>query len=354
MVTALIALATGATGCADARADSKPAALPLVAVRVVPVERVALERPLRATGRLGQKHSLSLSFKNGGTLRALLVQEGAMVKKGERLAIVDPTEIAAQVAQARASVEKADRDQARIDRLHATAVVAQSDTDNAHTASDIAHATLAAALYNQAASVLVAPEDGRIDKRLVEVGEQVGPGSPIYAMSGSAAGLVARVGVVDRDLIGLSLGDPAHVELDALPGRVFPASVSEIARVPSLTSGTYEVELRVSAADAPLVAGMTTKVEIVRKVGPALPVVPLASLIDADGSHATLYALAPTTGGLTVQKVPIEIAYFAGDRVAVQSGLSGSEQILSEGASFVEPGRLVKPVEATEVADAHR
>jgi len=114
------------------------------------------------------------------------------------------------------------------------------------------------------------------------------------------------------------------------------------------------VELRVSAADAPLVAGMTTKVEIVRKVGPALPVVPLASLIDADGSHATLYALAPTTGGLTVQKVPIEIAYFAGDRVAVQSGLSGSEQILSEGASFVEPGRLVKPVEATEVADAHR
>jgi len=188
----------------------------------------------------------------------------------------------------------------------------------------------------------------------VEVGEQVGPGSPIYAMSGSAAGLVARVGVVDRDLIGLSLGDPAHVELDALPGRVFPASVSEIARVPSLTSGTYEVELRVSAADAPLVAGMTTKVEIVRKVGPALPVVPLASLIDADGSHAALYALAPTTGGLTVQKVPIEIAYFAGDRVAVQSGLSGSEQILSEGASFVEPGRLVKPVEATEVADAHR
>jgi RND family efflux transporter MFP subunit len=354
MFPALLALGLGLAGCADAHAESSPTVAPLVPVRVVSVPRLAFERPLRAIGRLGHKHSLVLSFKNGGTVRSLLVQEGALVKKGQTLALVDQTEITAQVAQARASLEKADRDRARIDRLHATAAVAQIDADDAHTATDIARATLAAALYNQSATVLVAPEDGRIDKRLVEVGEQVAPGSGVYAMSGSSAGLVLRVGVVDRELIGLTLGDSAKVTFDALPGEEMVGAISEIARVPSATSGTYEVELRLQKADPRLIAGMTAKADIARQTGPALPVVPLTALVDAGGSHAVVYALSPLGRGFTVQRVSIEVAYLADERVAVQSGLSGSERILSEGAAFVEPGRLVQPIESSEVADANR
>ena len=352
MPAALLGLALNLPGCADARAESSPNVAPPVPVRVVPVERVALARPLHAIGRLGHKHSFVLSFKNGGTVRSLLVQEGALVKRGQPLAIVDRTEIDAQVAQARASVEKSERDRARVERLHATGAVAQIDADDAHTATDIAHATLSAALYNQAATALIAPEDGRIDKRLVEAGEQVGPGTGVYAMSGGSAGLVLRVGVVDRDLVDLNLGDAAKVTLDALPNEELDASVSEIARVPSPTSGTYEIELRLTKADPRLVSGMTAKAEIARRPGPALPVVPLAALIDANGASAALYTLAPLGAGFTVQRTSIEIAELVGERVAVRAGLSGSEQILSEGAAFVEPGRSVRPV-TSEVADAN-
>ena len=353
LISILLA-STAATGCADAHADSKAPAPPAVAVRVVPVERAALARSVRAVGRLAHKRTLALSFKNGGTVRSLLVQEGAQVRKAQPLAVVDQTEISAQVAQARAALTKADRDQARIDKLHATATVAQSDADNAHTATEIAHAELAAALYNQGAALLLAPEDGRIDKRLVEVGEQVGPGSPVYAMSGKTAGMVLRVGVIDRDLVDLALGDRAEITLDALPGRNFSGTVSEISLLPSAGSGTYEVELRVTTSDVPLIAGMTAKATIARRTGPPLAVVPLAALIDADGTHAALYELVPLGDALTVRKLPIEIAYFSGDRVAVASGLSGSERILSEGASFVEPGRVVRAIETNGVVDAHR
>lgn len=329
-------------------------ATPPVPVRVIAVERIALSRPLRAIGRLSHKRSLTLSFKNGGTVRSLFVQEGATVRKGQRLALVDQTEIEAQVAQARAAVGKADRDRERVEKLRANAAAAQNDLDNAHTAAEIAHASLAGALYNHTATVLYAPEDGRIDKRFVEVGEQVGPGRPIFGMSGSSAGVVLRAGVVDRELPGLRIGDRAEVTVDALPGQTLTATIGEIASVPSLTSGTYELELRLQGTDAPLVAGMTAKAEIARRAGPPLPVVPLGALVDADGTHAAIYALTATPTGYTVTRVPIVIAFFAGERVAVQNGLSGSERVVSEGASFVEPGRSVRPVETTEVADAHR
>ncbi len=353
MPIALLGLASILSGCADARAESNPPTALPVPVRVVPAPRVALEHPLRAIGRLGHKHSFTLSFKNGGTVRSLLVQEDALVKKGQPLAVVDRTEIDAQVAQARAALDKSERDRARVERLHATGAVAQIDADDAHTASDIAHATLAAALYNQGATVLVAPEDGRVDKRLVEVGEQVAPGTPVYAMSGGTAGLVLRVGVVDRDLVDLSLGDPAKITLDALPSEELDGNVSEIARVPSPTSGTYEIELRLTKANPRLASGMTAKAVIARRPAPALPVVPLSALIDANGASAAVYTLVPLGSGFTVQKTAIEIARLDGDRVAVRSGLTGSEQILSEGAAFVEPGRSVRPVENNGAADAN-
>jgi RND family efflux transporter MFP subunit len=355
----LLLLAPLAAACTDAHSSHPPPNEVPVPVRVVAVERASLSTPLRAIGRLGHKRSLTLAFKNGGTVRTLFVQEGALVKKGQHLALVDRTEIDAQVAQAQAAVDKADRDKRLLDRLHAGAAAAQNDADNATTAANIAHATLETLLYNQNATVLTAPEDGRIDKRLVEVGEVVGPGRPIFAMSGTSAGIVARVGVIDRDRVGLKLGDTAIVEVDALPGRHLSAQVSEVAAVPS-PSGTYEVELRLAPSDAPLVAGMTAKVTVDRPAGPPQPVVPLTALLDADGMRAALYALAPLGTGQTVRRVEVGLARFAGDRVAIASGLKGDERIVSEGASFVEPGRMVRAISAESVqrelgsVDAHR
>lgn len=341
-----------AAGCGEARSAGPPGPPPTpeVPVRVVTVEKAALQRSVRAVGRLAHKRSLSLAFKNGGTVRALYVAEGATVKKGQRLALVDTTEIGSQVLQAQAALDKAERDLARVAKLEEKQAIARIDADNARTAADVARAGLKAALYNQGAAVLVAPEDGRIDKRFVEVGEQVGPGRPIYAMSGAASGFVVRVGVVDRDLVAMKLGDQASVTVDAFPGRSFAAQISELATAPSPPAGTYEVELRIAADSAPLTAGMTAKAELVRASAPA-PVVPLGALIDADGLDAAVYTLVSKDDAQTVARRPIRIAYLAGDRVAVERGLEAGEQVVSEGAAFVEPGRRVRPVSAV-VAEA--
>ncbi len=345
----LVASSLLSVGCSEAHSQPPPATTSAgVPVRVVLVERTTLERSVRAVGRLAHKRSLALGFKNGGTIRQLLVQEGATVRRGQRLAVVDQTEIDAQVAQSRASVDKADRDLARVDKLSATQAASRNDADNARTAADLAHAALAAALYNQTASVLVAPEDGRIDKRLAEVGEQAAPGRPIYSMSGNASGFVVRAGVVDRDLPGLKIGDAAEVKVDALPGRTWKAEVSEIATLPSQQSGTYEIELRVTIApdSPPLIAGMTAKVALPRSTGAPQPVIPLGALIDANGLHCALYVLVDDAAGTTVRRVPVELGYIVGDRATVASGLAGGERVVSEGASFIEPGRRVRAISA--------
>lgn len=350
--------------CSEARPQPPPPAPAATPVRVVGVEKSVLPRAVHAIGRVAQERSVTLSFKNGGTVRALFVDEGATVRRGQRLALLDATEIDAAVAQARALVEKADRDLARAERLHAATAATQNDADNARTAADSAHATLTAALYNRSAAVLVAPEDGRIEKRLAETGEQVGPGRPIFLLSGAAGAVVVRVGVVDRDLVRIKVGDPADVHVDALGDLALPAVVSEIATVASPPAGTYEIELRLATKTktAP-VAGMTAKVDIRVAAGAPMHVVPLGALIDVHGTQAALYAIAPMPPdldgpgapldptALTVRRVPIEVAWVSGDQVAVRHGLAGDERIVSEGASFVQPGRRVRPIVETAAND---
>src|SRR5262245_18483322 len=131
VVVSVVVWGVAVAGCSAAHSESAHVvANPDPPVRVVTVPRESLSQPIRAVGRLAYKRSLALSFKNGGTLRQLLIAEGAQVRKGQRLALVDTTEIDAQVEQARAAVAKADRDSARVVQLHAGAAAAKNDVDN--------------------------------------------------------------------------------------------------------------------------------------------------------------------------------------------------------------------------------
>src|SRR5262249_36472010 len=80
-----------------------------VPVRIAPIvlDRVAL--PVTATGTLGPKEDVALSFKIGGVIARILVDEGQAVRTGQLLATLDQGEIDPAVAQAQSAAEKAER-----------------------------------------------------------------------------------------------------------------------------------------------------------------------------------------------------------------------------------------------------
>jgi len=94
------------------------AAEPAVAVRLADVTRGPVARPVRGTGVLRLKSEVDLSFKVGGVVAAVLVEEGATVKKGQLLARLDPTEVDAALRQAKDGQAKASSRPARLLRQH--------------------------------------------------------------------------------------------------------------------------------------------------------------------------------------------------------------------------------------------
>src|SRR5512138_3320294 len=204
-----VALAAPAVlaACSGAAAGTPPERdAEVVHVRTAPVEPGPVARPVRAAGLVATKDEWDLAFKVGGVLARVEVHEGERVAKGEVLARLDPTELAAAVRQARVGVAKARRDAERAAELVAGDAAPRTAADDTRSAAAVAEAQLAAAEFNLRQATLVALDDGWVDRRLAEPGEVIAPGRPVLHVSGRGRGFVVRAALPDRDVLGLEPG----------------------------------------------------------------------------------------------------------------------------------------------------
>ena len=313
-----------------------------VAVRVSPVERGPLARPVHAAGRVGYSAETRLAFKVGGVVARIAVDEGDHVSKGQVLARLDPREIDAHLSEAESARTKAERDLERATLLNKDDVVTREVLENAATAAEVARAGAAAARFNRRFSEIRAPLSGVVLARLVEPGEVVGPGTPILVVGSAGTGRVVKAGVADRDVVRLAVGDAADVDLDALPGVRLPGTVSEIAPAATPTTGLFEVEVRIDGAAPALAAGMIARAAIVPRATEPVTTVPLAALVDADGARGRVFALAADRRHVVPHVV--DIAFLVGERVALRGGLDGVAQVVSDGAAYLDDRSVVKVV----------
>ena len=327
-------------GCSPAESENRPAKDP-VAVKLAPVSVERIAMPVTATGTLGAKEEVALSFKVGGVIARVLVNEGATVRAGQLLAALDLGEIEPAVTRARTAVEKAERDYQRAERLYADSVATLEQLQDTRSARDAARAEYQATAFNRNYAVIAAPAAGVILRRYAEGGEIVSAGMPILALGNRARGQVLRAGLADHDVVRVRLGDRALAHFDALPDRTFEGTVSEIAAASDPATGTYGVEVSLPGAGG-LASGLVGTVEIRPRSDTPVTLVPVESVLEADGNNATVYTLAP--GGQYAERRAVQLAFLAGERIAVRSGLEGVDAVITEGAGRLDAGDRVEVV----------
>ena len=347
------------SACSDAPAperDTAPRA-PAVSVSVEAVMSGANADPVTATGTFGSRDEIPLAFKIGGIVSRVLVDEGATVQRGQLLASLDLREINAAVSKAQVGFDKAQRDQARVQRLAADSVATLAQLQDATSALEAARSDLITATVNREYATIVAPEGGIVLQRLVTAGSNVSPGTPIMQLGGSRRGRVLRVGLPDRDALRVQLGDTATVHFDALPARTFTGRVQLVGRSADPRTGTYAVEITVSGADA-LPSGLVGSVAIPARgaTGDAKrgASVSVDALLEADRDSATVYTVATSheaPGDLLAQPQRVRVNGVSGDRAMIE-GLAPDARIVTRGAAYVTPGARLRIVTADTLTAA--
>jgi multidrug efflux system membrane fusion protein len=326
-------------------------------VSVVQPEATNYVRPVYASGRLGADEDVKLSFKTGGIISRVHVQEGARVRRGQLLAELDLSEIRAQVQQAEAglkqaeltlvnagiALERAERDHRNVSGLFADSVAtleqkedvdlalraAQNQLEVAQQGVRFQEEQLAIAKFNLEHSSITAPSNGVIQLRLANPNELIGPGSPVFLFGTNEQQYAIRVAVTDRDVVRIRVGNQATIHFDAWAESEFTGTVQEIAGMADPYTSTYEVKILVDPQDKQLLPGFIGSVEIFPEETTELLMVPIDALVSADGSTGTLFV---AEGG-AARKVEVALAGMDQDRLLVRRGLSEESKVVVQGSA---------------------
>jgi len=323
-----------ACGPTESQAPEPPSTPPVVQVKIAPVSPGKSQMAIRTSGIVAASEEQRLSFKIGGILQGVYVEEGQYVKKGQLLAQLDPREINAQVRQAEAAVAKTERDLTRVESLYADSVATFEQVQDLQTALTVNQSNLEIAKFNQEHSKIYATASGKVLKKLGERGEVVGPGNPILMLTVENKAQVIRVGLADVDVVKVRPGDRAEVIFEAYPGETFEATVSEIAAGSDARTGTYEVELRLLPHTSLLKNGFVAKVSLQPRGNDAQAVLPMDAVVEADAESVTFYA--PAEGDSTVQKIRVS-PYTLGDSFVMVPAAKVNQvaHIIVDGARYL-------------------
>ena len=334
----LAAIVFAACSSSDAR---QPAPATIRAVRTAPIVYDSSAQPVTATGMLAARDEVQLGFKIGGIIAQISVREGQTVARGQVVATLDLREIDAQVAKARSAAAKAERDAERARSLYRDSVVTLAQMQDATTALEVAAADLETARFNRQYATIVAPSAGTVLRRQAEPGELVTPGATIVTLASAAGGRVFRVGLPDRDLMRVRLGQQATVRFDALPDRVFTGAVREVAAAATPGAGTYTVEIALPTAES-LATGLVGRAEIRANTGERTALVPIEAIVEADGERATVFVVDSTPP--RARRVAVNVTHLRGDQVAVRGALGSADRVVREGSAYLDDGMAVRVV----------
>jgi multidrug efflux system membrane fusion protein len=327
------------TGCSRERAMETNSE-EVVCVKAESLVETTAAVPIQCAGILSSKRLIKQSFKTGGIIARIYVDEGSSVKKGQLLASLEMTEIAAQVDQAKLALDKAERDLKRVKSLYADTVATLEQLQDATSSYEVALENWKIAGFNQKYSSIVAPANGKVIARLAEEHELVGPGMPVivFTEQGKDEWLV-KAGVSDKDAVKIKMGDRAEAFFDAFPDKTFPAYVSQVAEMVDPQSGTFEVEITVDPKQERLINGLMAKVTIESLNKQLVTLVPPEAVTEADGRKGFVYIV--EDADTSARKVEVTIAYLEDNYIAVTEPINKLGIVITEGASYLEDGSKI-------------
>ena len=333
----------------DAAAPAPSAQVPVVTVTSPGQSTVA--RTVTATGSLAARVEMPVGvIGEGGMVSRVLVQPGDWVRAGQPLAIIERSVQVEQVRSLAAQVEVARADaklaQAQLDRAKALVgrgFISAADIDQRTATRDAAQARVNVAiaqLAEQRARTgrldIRAPAKGLILTRAVEPGQIVGSGSGVLFRMAKDGEMELQAQVAEGDLATLRPGNSAVVTpiggKDQFAGRVW--QVSPVVD-PTARQGIARVAIPYNPAIRP---GGFAAVTITSGSGTA-PLLP-ESAVQSDPKGNYVYVINSKN---MVERRDVTVGQVSDAGVAVTSGITGTEKIVTSAGAFLTPGQKVKP-----------
>ena len=332
-------------------------------VRTYKVSRRDFKDNLPVLGSVRGLTEVDLKFPVSGVLQSFNFKEGELVKKGEMLAMLEQKDALLKVSYnesrlkaGETALEAAQRKLEIHEDLYRIGSIIEPrlqevrlERDSARYQMETVRAELDSARAELDKTLLYAPQDGVIGVKEVEVGEFVTPNERVCTLV-DIHEVHVDVGIIERDINKIALGQGASVTVDAYPTQEFWGVIDNIFPIVEGGSRTLTAKIRVpnDKESGLLLPGMFARVNVNLAQFEKAILVPSVSVndLDHDGVFESVYVIDDQD---TAHVRPVKVLYDKStDFWVIQEGLKEGELVVVEAPEELKEGAKVQVVEVQE------
>jgi len=307
-----------------------------VSVEAGRVESVNLSEDAQAVGTLRARQSVMLRPEVSGRITKLGFTDGQRVRRGQVLVQLDDSLQAAQLQQAQAQAGIARTNLQRNRELLAQNFVSTSVVDQAAAVLQVAEAQVALNQAQLERMRVLAPFDGVMGIRLVNLGDYIKDGSDLVSVE-DASSMWVDFRLPERYVPRLKMGQAVELGLDALPGRSFTAQIEALDTQLEANGRSMLVRARVKGATAELRSGLFARVRVVFAQRANALVVPEEALVPQGGKQYVI-KLVEGEKGTTARRIEADMGVRIAGKVELLSGVKLGDRVVTAGQAKLMRG----------------
>jgi membrane fusion protein (multidrug efflux system) len=305
-------------------------------VGVTPVGRDTIFDTVQAIGTAQANESLTVTAKVTDTVRAVDFDDGDFVEAGDILVQLTNREEEALLAEARANLDDAEVQLARIENLAGQDLISASDLDTARARAEASQARLDTVLARLSDRLILAPFSGVLGFRQVSPGTLLQPNTAITTLDDIST-IKLDFTVPETFLGAVTPGAHVFAYAASYPDREFEGEVRTVGSRVDPVTRAIQVRAHVPNADGALRPGMLLTVRVVMAERMSL-VVPENAVYQIQDRHY-VYVVG---NDLVAREREIETGERRFGIVEVTGGLEEGERIVTEGIVKLRDGTAVR------------
>jgi len=310
--------------------------VPLAKVKVERLQADRVNREITLYGRTEPDRQATLRAEIRGQVKQVLVDRGQVVKAGDVLFRLDQNDLKQQLLSTKALLKQREIELEGAESLGKKGYQSQSTQAQAEANLQAAKANVEKLQLSIENTQIIAPFDGVLNDRYVEVGDYLREGDEI-AMVVDLQPLVIRADVTENHVRELELGQAAHGRL--VSGELMHGKIRYISSVSNQGTNTFKIEVAVDNSKNQYIAGMSTELSVPMQQTWAIKITPAVMALDEQGNLGV-----KVVKQKQVHFVPIDIVRSDNQGVWL-SGLGQSADVITLGHGFVRDGDMVDVVQ---------
>jgi membrane fusion protein (multidrug efflux system) len=305
-------------------------------VEVAQVVLMNLVDESQTVGSLRSRQGVVLRPEVSGRITQLNFRDGDRVKKGQLLVQFDDQLPTAQVQQAQAELNIALANNKRNEDLVSQNFISRRTLDESSAAQKVAEAKLALARATAARLKIIAPFDGLAGIRAVSVGDYLKDGADIVNIEDIDA-IFVDYRLPERFQTKIRRGQSSVIELDALPGRKFKATVLAIDPLIDANGRSVGVRACIDNRRLQLRPGMFARVNAVFGQRDNAMVIPEEAIVPQGGKQFVIKVVNGTEPNSRVtQRVEVKVGLRSPGKVEILEGLGAGDTVVTAGQQRVQ------------------